>query len=314
MPRSSPDDPLPALTWIHRAEAQEELVRDVTMKVRRRRIRRLVATFGFCALAIASVTIWRVSAPALTPHAAPDPKIEVVAFTPQPAASAPIAPSPTTVKVSRPETRLLEDGSVVELDRDAEIAVEFTATLRCVTLARGVAHFQVVKDPNRPFVVRADKVETRAVGTAFTVHVDRGNVEVLVTEGIVQVSPLSAPVSVADTTTPAVVDAGNRCIIARGSQPRVEVVPPSQANALLAWRVPLIEFSRTPLHELIALLNQHSRSSGPVFEIVDFELRNIRLSGVLHADNTAGFEHLLETNFQVHIERTGATLRLHRRP
>ena len=52
----------------------------------------------------------------------------------------------------------------------------------------GEAYFTVAKNPGRPFVVAAGGVGVRAVGTAFNVRLDSDAVEVLVTEGRVQVS------------------------------------------------------------------------------------------------------------------------------
>ncbi len=72
--------------------------------------------------------------------------------------------------VSAPERRELPDGSVVDLKPGAEIAVEFTPALRRVTLRAGAAHFAVVKNPARPFVVAVGDVEMRAVGTEYSVQ------------------------------------------------------------------------------------------------------------------------------------------------
>jgi transmembrane sensor len=60
-----------------------------------------------------------------------------------------------------------------------------------VVLERGEAHFQVAKNPARPFVVVARGVEIRAVGTAFSVGLESTRVEVLVTEGQVAVETAS---------------------------------------------------------------------------------------------------------------------------
>ena len=77
--------------------------------------------------------------------------------------------------------RRLPDGSIVELDAQSEIAVNFEPSVRRVELVRGEALFKVQKDPNRPFIVRAGGVEVRAVGTAFDVRLGSAAVEVFVT-------------------------------------------------------------------------------------------------------------------------------------
>jgi len=92
----------------------------------------------------------------------------------------------SNAKVTLPERRTLPDGSIVELKSGAVIGVNFGTNARQVTLKRGEAFFQVVKNP-LPFVVSADGVGVRAVGTAFSVQLGAHAVDVLVTEGTVAV-------------------------------------------------------------------------------------------------------------------------------
>ena len=86
-----------------------------------------------------------------------------------------------------PREIALRDGSVMNVNRESDVAVQLTAAERRVTLARGEAHFAVAHDTARPFIVTAGGVKVRAVGTAFSVRLGDAGVEVLVTEGKVQV-------------------------------------------------------------------------------------------------------------------------------
>lgn len=92
------------------------------------------------------------------------------------------APSSTTI-VSAPERQVLPDQSVIELKGGAVVRVAYSDSERRVELVRGEAHFQVAKNPGRPFVVAAGALEVKAVGTAFAVQLAPAAVEVLVTEG-----------------------------------------------------------------------------------------------------------------------------------
>ena len=105
------------------------------------------------------------------------------------------------------ERRVLTDGSVLELHRGAAVDLRFTMAERRVELVSGEAYFTVAKNPERPFVVHARGVGVRAVGTAFNVRLERDAVEVLVTEGRVQVSQLGGDASGADLV------AGQRAIV-----------------------------------------------------------------------------------------------------
>lgn len=310
-PSDTPERPaLSALDWVHRSGAEAELLRDVELKVRRRRQRRLaVASLAVVVFAAGTLSLLLTS-PASRDLASDAPTLA------RTDTSAPVFPdaavAASTALVTRPQTRTLDDGTVVELNAGAEIAVAYTEALRHVTLLRGEAHFQVAKNPARPFVVRARGVDVRAVGTAFAVQMATDTIDVLVTEGRVKISPID----LADSTTHPLVDAGNRCIVGSSGAafPRVETVLPTIAAAQLAWRIPQLEFSRTPLHEVIDVMNQHALDlSSPRFEIADPALRDIKLTGLLRADNVDGLARLLETSFGIHAERTAGKIILRRK-
>jgi len=82
----------------------------------------------------------------------------------------------------------LPDGSVVTLDTDSTIQVDYGKQGRIVKLSQGVALFDVAHDPHRPFIVEAGSLRVRAVGTSFIVrHLEEPSAEVTVTRGVVDV-------------------------------------------------------------------------------------------------------------------------------
>ena len=220
----------------------------------------------------------------------------------------------------RPEQQRLPDGSLVELNANSEISVDYTPERRGVRLLRGEAHFSVVKNRAVPFIVSVGKVEVRAVGTAFVVRLDPTQVDVLVTEGQVAVAP--APVALVDPATPApvavaplLVSAGGRVAVpADGGQitpPSVEKVTPVEMSTALAWREARFEFTNTPLAEAVELFNQKSHVK---IAIGDPSLADVRLSGIYWANNPDGFTHLIETSLDIASRREGDDrIVLHRR-
>ena len=96
---------------------------------------------------------------------------------------------PQTYKTALGEQRRihLDDGSVVTLNTNSELAIDFSKTRRAVKLIRGEANFQVAKNPERPFGVYAGSGMVWAVGTAFNVRHSVSGVDVIVTEGSVKV-------------------------------------------------------------------------------------------------------------------------------
>ncbi|RZI61479.1 MAG: hypothetical protein EOP94_00130 [Zymomonas sp.] len=79
----------------------------------------------------------------------------------------------------------LADGSRVTLDSNSEVRVDLTGTERRVTLVSGRARFAVAHDANHPFVVTAGEDAVVARGTVFDVQVLRGETEVALYEGAV---------------------------------------------------------------------------------------------------------------------------------
>ena len=229
-----------------------------------------------------------------------------------------------------PSTQVLADGTVVELNGAAVIASDFTATERRVRLDRGEAHFTVKKDAARPFTVTAAGVSVRAVGTAFNVRLADAAVEVLVTEGQVRLQPpfaaaVPASASAAQPSAPTAPAAPERILAARqravvpttatsataAAAPDVATLTPSEIARVLAWQHRLLNFTATPLGEVVAALNRRNATQ---LVLADSELAALRVSASLRSDNVDGFVKLLETGFDVRAERRGEAEILLSRP
>ncbi|HRE05630.1 MAG TPA: FecR domain-containing protein, partial [Opitutaceae bacterium] len=183
--------------------------------------------------------------------------------------------APRTQSRPTPTKRPLADGSLAWLKDGAEIREVFTVGERRVRLLRGEAFFTVTKDAARPFLVEAGKVTVRAIGTAFAVRVETDSVDVLVTEGTVQVTP-PAESAVSSQAQPsdhgsARVEAGHRAVVAASvlaRRERLSVVPVSAAEIArsLAWYEPMLELAGATLKEVVAAF---ARESGRRIAIAD---------------------------------------------
>jgi len=214
-----------------------------------------------------------------------------------PATAAVLAVQPTTGGYER---RQLDDGSVLELNYGATVDVNFSPGERRIALRGGEALFTVAKDAQRPFIVRAGGVEVRAVGTAFNVRLGAGEVEVLVTEGRVQVAPRNIPPSV---SAPLVVE-GERAVIALkpDAVPQISRASAQHLARLRAWQPQLLDFSSTPLAEVIAELNRRNR--------VQLVLEHPASAAVpivasIRSDNLEGFVNLVAAAAGLRAERRG---------
>lgn len=202
--------------------------------------------------------------------------------------------------------RTLPDGSTAELNRGAVIAVEYAAGERRVRLTAGEAHFTVTRDVERPFVVVAGDVRVRAVGTAFNVRLGESAVEVLVTEGRVEVSePESPDTPAAARAVVPILEARQRVVLSAASlatMPQVATLTAGEVERVLAWQHRLLDFTATPLAEVVAEFN---RRNSVRLVLADPTLGAVPVSASFRSDNIEGFVALLEAGFGVRAERRG---------
>jgi transmembrane sensor len=290
------------LDWARGVGAADRLARGLNRYLQRRRRRRLAIGSTICGMLLLAGTTWL-------------PRRETAST------------ALTNAVVMRPEQRTLSDGSTVDLNAGADIALSFTDSHRRIVLRKGEAHFQVTKDVQRPFVVRAGAVEITAVGTAFAVHFGSSAVDVVVTEGQVAVNttaPSTARASgaAAPSTFPApstALAAGRRIIITRdaalggSAAPLVSELSTADMQARLAWRVPRLKFAATPLARVVAMFNEHA-AAGPGARLVlapDVP-SDLRVSGTLRSDDVDSLLRLLSGEFGISSEKRAGEIVLRR--
>jgi transmembrane sensor len=220
-----------------------------------------------------------------------------------PASEAP-SHAPGMRVIPRPEPQPLADGSVAEVNHGGRLEVAFDEAQRRVRLREGEVHLTVAKEAERPFVVEAGSVIVRAVGTAFSVRWDRDQVDVLVTEGRVQVgSPGSVPVPVAS---------GERARVGADLRPVVAVEKPEVIEHALAWRTVRLEFEGLPLAAVVTEFNLRNSLQ---LAIGDTAAGRVKVAGTFQADKPEAFARLLEAGFGIAVERrTGGAWVLHSAP
>jgi transmembrane sensor len=198
---------------------------------------------------------------------------------------------------------VLADGSVVDLNANSRFQAKFLAAERQVTLVDGEAHFQVAHDPAHPFVVTANGVSIRAVGTAFNVRLVGDKVDVLVTEGKVVIEQQTRSV-ITSRAAPIVplLSAGERTQITPGeeSAPPVEEVAQAAVHRLLSWQDRMTSFTDVPLHEMVARIN---RCNTTQLVLGDSELGNRKIGGVIDLHKVGAFVQLLEQDGDIIAER-----------
>lgn len=277
-----------ALQWARQQGLGAQIAASSRARRRRRQqLRRVLAGAGICLTLVAAAGFW--------PRAA-------------------VMPAPDSITrsliVSAPIRQVLPDGSVVEFKSGAKIHVDYGPTVRRVRLEAGEAHFAVAKNQDVPFVVSAGTIEVRALGTEFAVGLRTQGVDVLVTEGRVAVEspdPILAPAPLA------VLEAGEAIAVERGAAiPPVALrVTEEQRQSRLAWRVPRIELSRTPLAEVVECFNRHGAVR---LRLADPSLGALQLSGALRPDSAQALLHILKSDFGLQDDRAEDGTIVLRRP
>jgi transmembrane sensor len=205
------------------------------------------------------------------------------------------------------ETRIvaLQDGSVVTLNTASEIQVSYSEGLRAVELVRGEALFDVARNKARPFVVMAGDTRVRVVGTSFTVrHLDASPVQVLVREGIVEVSKPSL-----SGFAPLRITANTMAVAQEDQAIAAHTLPAAQLQRQMAWQDGHIAFEGETLAEAAA---QFARYSDTRIVIEDPKLAKEEIAGLFKATDPVGFAQTIAISLNAHAKVAEGEVRLTR--
>jgi transmembrane sensor len=206
----------------------------------------------------------------------------------------------------------LDDGSAMALNTASVVQVKFGSDERRVVMHRGEASFQVVHDQERPFVVQADDVRVRAVGTAFTVRLHSDDVEVVVTEGVVEVmrdgrATRHAAERVARNQEVVV----TRAEVSVEEPLRVAALSENEVARKLSWQDGKLVFQGEELARAVAEVNRYS--STPVI-IEDPEIATKSFVGVFRIGDSRAFAHAAAAAFNTQIREENGALHIERSP
>lgn len=197
-------------------------------------------------------------------------------------------------------TVALPDGSLAHLAPRSALAVEETPTRRGVRLLAGEAFFEVLPNPNRPFVVEAANIAVTVLGTAFDVRLDDDGAAVGVKSGVVSVRRGGIGGVVDERLS-----AGQRLTAPRngGAAVRGAVNP----DEVAVWRDGYLFLDNATLAQAVAELERYL----PGWIVVDDErLRQRRVTGVYDLSQP---ENALQALAQPHngrVRRIGPYLRI----
>lgn len=197
----------------------------------------------------------------------------------------------------------LADGSSITLNSGTRVTVALADDRRILSLERGEALFDVVRDPARPFTVAAGDRLVTVVGTAFNIrNLDR-TVTVTVTRGLVDVGAVDGRDRPLRLTPGQQVSA--QAGQAAGPVGHVDV------QAVTSWTEGRLSFDNAPLAQVLAELSRHY----PLPMRADAGAAALRFSGVLRLEgDQAAVLSTLAGLLPIVVSRQGDSFILTKRP
>jgi transmembrane sensor len=204
--------------------------------------------------------------------------------------------------VGEQRTVKLPDGSMVELNTQSRIAVNFDAASRSIRLLEGEALFTVAREAARPFRVGSEGAMIEALGTRFNVYRMAQATTVSVIEGAVRVSVRR--------------EGGEGTKVLAGEQVRVAVdgalarAATPDVDKAVAWRNRQLIFRGDTLETVAAQVNRYNNA---VRIAIEGEARRRRMIGVFAADDPESLVQFLEKEGDLSVERRGAQILIRER-
>ncbi len=224
----------------------------------------------------------------------------------QPKDSSGLNLQPAVELLARIEQKTLEDGSVIEINRGAVVESDYTDLERLVYLKKGEASFDVAKGPGRPFIVKVAGVDVRAVGTIFSVRLSEDEVDVIVTEGKVQVKPAGPAFFSEQSFDDTFLEIGQRAKVdlhAESLVVEVTSIDQREIEEVHLWQPRLLDYDQILLGEIVDEFNRRN----PIQVVLnDPSLETISLSSSFWSDNVEGFVRLMESSFDMEAEWRGS--------
>ena len=213
-------------------------------------------------------------------------------------------------KIGAQKTINLSDGSVVFLNTNSELRVNYNEDSRNLTLIRGEASFDVAKDKLHPFVVKAGNGDVQALGTSFAVRLNGEKVDVLVSHGTVRVRasdtntngkderPEKQKVEVSNAEQSVIARAGNRVVFEKRKVESVTVEAQETLDRELYWRKGFLDFNQIPLAQVVS---EVARYTDYKIVISDPTLEHLKVGGYYPIDNIETIFETLEMNFNLEV-------------
>lgn len=217
-------------------------------------------------------------------------------------------PVRTLTASTRTQTRCvrLPDGSEVTLNRHSRLNYPESFGKERIVELNGEAYFEVSKNPQKPFRVKANGVTVSVLGTHF-------NVNAYAADSLVETTLLEGSVSVCNNANgEQKILKPNETAIYRKTTGTLSIHAMKDAQKEITWREGILDFEDAPMEEIARELSHHFNVD---IQIADKQLRNYKLNARFHQDETltdildmlapiGGFTYHATKNNTIELKRT----------
>lgn len=187
----------------------------------------------------------------------------------------------------------LPDGSTAFLNKKSELTYEFNPRKKTrKVVLKGEAYFSVKHEEEKPFVIEADEILVRDIGTEFNLkaYPDKDTIEIIVTHGEVQFYTKN--------DEGLNLQAGEKAIYTKSSKKFYRIEKPDTNT--LAYKTKVFSFNNTDLKSVVNLLNEVYNSK---IKLANEKLFNCRLTANFKEDNASIIAEVIAETMGLTITR-----------
>ena len=212
-----------------------------------------------------------------------------------------------STSVGEQRTVQLLDTSVVTINTDSQLDIQFEPDVRSVELLQGEATFRVAHDPARPFRVHTRAGTVQALGTQFNVYDRAEGTDVTVLEGLVRLTASGQP---SDATAQVIeLAAGEEARI--GLDGSISRSARADLERVTAWATRRLKFDQATLEEMVHEFNRYNIRPRLRLEGVT----GVRhYSGIFEANKPDTLARFLEQEVDLQVDRSEDEITIHPRP
>jgi len=200
---------------------------------------------------------------------------------------------------SRQVESTLPDGTQVTLNTGSSLQYprNFSGDERKVAL-KGEAYFDVAHNREKPFVIDAEDMQIRVLGTTFYVNTisEDNSMEVVLLSGSVKLTYAGEEMLLKPGEKALVLKDVNKIVRQSSDDPN-----------LLAWKTRVLRFNDTPLKDIVTLLSKVYQHD---IRIMNPEIEDCRITATFEKQSLEAVLLVLQSTLNIHVRPNGQTIEL----